>query len=975
MKNFTFLPKILLLLAGLLALHPAPLRAQSYLLPASGTASYTTCAGTLYDDGGPTDPHDTNANGTVTLRPGTAGAKLRLDFSLLEVDSVNTGLYIYDGPDTKSPLIGRFYAGRPTVYATGSTGALTVAIQAFGYPLRGFAATISCYTGVPPVPDVAVTSLTLMPAVAPAEDYVDTRARVGSLRGGLASYQLRYLLSNNTTLDAADIELATTTSSMPAGTAYTTYQRLTLPGYVAPGTYYVLAVAQLLDPLVEAITTNNLAYARLTVPPPTTLPDLAITTLGYDGPAVLGPGSVLYTSVRQQNFGRTLAQSAVIGYYLSADAVLSDDDQRLGQAPGEVPALGKSSIIYRTIGLPPAVAPGAYYLLCVADDYDQVIEADEQNNTYAQPITIAPPSVDVCFGKRLSAAPSQVGPGGTLTVSCLLQNNGNSDLDSASVGYYLSADRNLSADDVLLGHTAAGPLQPGLYVSSSLTRTMLVPATTLLGPRYLLLVADYRREVAESNEDNNSAVLRLDVVAPQVDLLPTAVRNGSVYSPAVGSFFTTRCTIANQGSTVAYPATVGYYYSADDRLSPDDVLLGQDALLPLDGGASQEIYHNLTLPPTAAVGPAYVLYVADYQGQVAETNEANNVVPLAIRVGLPDVDLVLDYNFDVLPAHAAVGADVKISYYFDNLGTTPVTSPSVGFYLSTDATWSPDDVFMGSDRAYALYPNYYSFKTTVSSIPPYTAPGKYFVLGVADDLNYFAETNETNNVRAAPLEVTAARPDLAVLASPFPYLAPRQVLAGSRVSTESYVNNLSAGPAAASTLGYYLSTDPALSANDLLLGSTPTIALQPGTSTLVSDAFTVPASTPTGRYYVLFVADHRQQTDDLDRSNNVGYRTISISGTALAAHEQLAGYELRVLPVPVASPAPLWVQLSGPGAPTEAALVLYNSLGQPVATRQLPLVPGGRNQAELPTTGLAAGVYILRLTGPGLHATRRVVIE
>jgi subtilase family serine protease len=976
MKNFTFLYKICLLFVavGLLALHPARLLAQSYLMPVSGAASYTTCTGTVYDDGGPTDPHDVNASGTLTLRPGTAGAKLKLEFSMLEVDSVNTGLYVYDGPDTKSPIIGRFYTGKPTVYATGSTGALTIAMVAYGYPLRGFAATISCYTGTPPVPDLAITTLSVVPALALAGDYVTTRTRVGNLAGGLANYRVRYLLSTNTTLDANDTELTASDYTMPAGSAFSLFQDLTLPASTAPGKYYMLVVAQLVG-ATETNTANNVAYAPLTVPPPTALPDLAITTLAYNGK--ISEGSVLEIIVRQQNFGATLAQSAALGYYLSTDAVLSDDDQLLGQAPGAVPFIGKSSIMYHTVALPPAMAPGPYYLLGVADYLDQVIEADEQNNTYALPITLLPPSVDVSFGKRVSAEPSQVGPGDNLTISYFLQNEGNTPLDSATVGYYLSADRNLSADDVLLDHSAAGPLLPGLFTGRTVTRRLPLPAATPLGKRYLLLVADYRREIAETNETNNVATLLLDVVVPQVDLVPTAVRNGSVYEPAVGSYFNTRCTLANQGSTVAYPATVAYYYSTDDRLSPDDVLLGQDALAPLASGASQEIYHAVMLPATAAIGTAYVLYVADHLAQVAETNEANNVVALPIKVGALSVDLVLDNKFEVLPTQAAPGTEVKVSYSFNNLGSVPVNNPSVGFYLSVDDTWSTDDVYIGSSRAYTLYPRSAFSKTSSFLLSPATAPGIYFVLGVADDLNEFAETNEANNVRATQLEVTRARPDLAVLANPFPFLAPRLALAGGQVSTECYVNNLGAGPAAASTMAYYLSTDPVLSPNDILLSSTPTARLQPGYSTLVAGSFTVPIATPTGRYYVLFVADYLKQLNDLDQRNNVSTNTLSVTGSTLplATREQLAGYELAVWPVPVAGSAPVQVQLSGLGARAEATLTLYNSLGQAVATRPLALVPGRPNRAELPTTGLAAGVYVLSITGPDLHATRRLVID
>jgi subtilase family serine protease len=976
MKNFTPFYKSLLLLltVSALAWYPKQLWAQNYQLPTSGTASYTTCGGTLYDDGGPTSPHDTNASGGVTLLPGTPGAKLKLEFSLLEIDTVNTSLQVYDGPNTNAPLIGRFYHGRPTVYATGSTGALTVVLTSYGFPLRGFAAAISCMTSPPPPSDLTVQNIKLSPKLVPAGDNITATARITNLSGGLASYRARYLLSTDITPDASDTELAQSNYSVSAGTWDSDWQRLQLPSNTVPGKYYVLCVAQLVGPL-EVNTTNNVAYAALTIPPPTVIPDLAITSLAYDSAPLLGAGCLLYTVARAQNLGTTLAQTSETGYYFSADTTLSADDQLLVTALAEVPATGKSSLLYQSVTIPQTAAPGTYYLLCVADHLDQVIEANEQNNVYALPLLVRPPSFDVNFWKRRSVATNQPGAGGSITATCYVQNEGSAPVDSATVGYYLSADQLLSADDVLLGHASSGRLLPGDNYNGYLARTLTIPAGTPLGRRYLLLVADYRQELAEINETNNVAALSLEVVVPNVDLAITVPHNGSIYSPAAGSTFYTRCTLANRGTTTAYPGTIGYYFSSDNQLSADDMLLDQTQLLPLEGGSSQVVEDEFTLPANMALGAGYVLFVTDYLHQVLETDETNNIATLAIQVGKPNIDLALDYNFDVRPARIAAGTDFKVNYYLDNLGTTPAYMPTVGFYLSTDAVLSSDDLFIGSYQYYrnSVFPSYYAYLTSSATVPRNTVPGQYYVLGVADYQDDFAETNETNNVRSALLEVTAPRPDLQLIDTP--YLASKQAMAGSQVATESYVYNIGAAPAGVSKVAYYLSVDPILSANDVLLGSTGTVEVQAGYSEIVVGTLTVPAATISGRYYVLFVADYLNQVDDSNRSNNIAYTTLTVNGLPLATREQTAGYELSVAPVPVAGPTPLQVQLSGRGTRSNATLALYTSMGQLVATQELALVPSRTNQTTFQTAGLATGVYVLRITGPDFNATRRVVIE
>ena len=87
------------------------------------------------------------------LTPATAGNKIRLQFTSFSVDSGYDLVYIYDGPNTSSPLIGTYGSSNShtTVFGITASGALTVRLTSDGVEqFCGSEAAIGCMTTVPP---------------------------------------------------------------------------------------------------------------------------------------------------------------------------------------------------------------------------------------------------------------------------------------------------------------------------------------------------------------------------------------------------------------------------------------------------------------------------------------------------------------------------------------------------------------------------------------------------------------------------------------------------------------------------------------------------------------------------------------------------------------------------------------------------------------------------------------------------------
>ncbi|HBX51189.1 MAG: hypothetical protein A2275_09130 [Bacteroidetes bacterium RIFOXYA12_FULL_35_11] len=76
------------------------------IIPQIGSTTITQCSGTLYDSGG-LSAYQNSTDVTVTITPQGA-ASVTLTFSSFDFESGYDYLYIYDGPNTSSPLIGQY---------------------------------------------------------------------------------------------------------------------------------------------------------------------------------------------------------------------------------------------------------------------------------------------------------------------------------------------------------------------------------------------------------------------------------------------------------------------------------------------------------------------------------------------------------------------------------------------------------------------------------------------------------------------------------------------------------------------------------------------------------------------------------------------------------------------------------------------------------------------------------------------------
>lgn len=354
--------------------------------------------------------------------------------------------------------------------------------------------------------------------------------------------------------------------------------------------------------------------------------DLQVTALST-GTTTVRPGATLAVTDTTANTGSAGVPSTTTRYYLSNDTVQSPDAVRV-QKTHVVPALpgGGSHAATTTVTIPAQLAPGAYWLLACADDLGRVAEFDEANNCASYgPLSVARPDLVVT---SFTAPPPTAAPGSTFALTDTVRNAGPVRAPASTTRFYLSRNAIKDAADVRMAVTRSVPaLEPN--ATSSGKKNLKVPAGIALGAYFVLVCADDKNAVVESNEANNclASSTTIDVQLP--DLAATAVQ-ASVPRVAPGRPLNVSSTTRNEGRSGAPSSKTRYRLSTDGVVDAGDALLaGTTNVAALAPGASKSFTTRVTIPASTPPGSYFIIACADANSAVAESNEDNNCVVTA----------------------------------------------------------------------------------------------------------------------------------------------------------------------------------------------------------------------------------------------------------------------------------------------------------------------------------------------------------
>jgi subtilase family serine protease len=302
-------------------------------------------------------------------------------------------------------------------------------------------------------------------------------------------------------------------ASSPATTA------LVIPLGLAPGVYFLSAVADSAGVVTEVDEANNGLTAAAVVEVVLHRPDLTLITLSVPATGhVTRPLAIAHTI---KNVGQAASPAFRVTFFMSA----TDATPGAGIVIGvrNVGGLGVGASAPATISLviPGGVEPGTYHVSAVVDHERAVPEVDDDHNgfTAATQVTVGLYRADLTI-TALAGPASGVGVAGrALAVTASVKNVGPAPSGAFRADLYLSSDGTLDAADILLARQTFGSLGP----NGTLTTTLrpVIPPFVPPAEYVALLVVDAAAAIPELLEDNNRrATAAIGVVPLMVRAYP-----------------------------------------------------------------------------------------------------------------------------------------------------------------------------------------------------------------------------------------------------------------------------------------------------------------------------------------------------------------------------------------------------------------------------------------------------------------------
>jgi uncharacterized repeat protein (TIGR01451 family) len=424
-------------------------------------------------------------------------------------------------------------------------------------------------------------------------------------------------------------------------------------------------------------------------------PDLIIETVTWS-PANPSVGDTVTFTVTIKNQGTTEANQSSVAYFI--------DD--VFQTSNYLNPLAPSATVTKTFTWKAQV--GVHTVKAVADHDNEVAESNEANNIKTYTFSSLAPDLII---SSITWSPAKPSKGDTVTFSVKVKNQGSGGTSAARVNFYI--------DGASRGYQELSRIDAGATVTSTFTWTAQA------GSHAIKAIVDQDGWVTESDETNNEKTIEFTTCAPDliIEKITWLPEEPSERDNATFTVF-----IKNQGDGKADYSQVAYYI--------DDIYLSSDFVDPINAGATV----NQTFDWIVQRGTHLIKAVADYNEQVAESNETNNGKTVTFSPLIPD--LIIE-SITWTPENPSIADEVTFSVKIKNKGSGRSGTSLVNFYI---------------DGASVGYQNVLEIDsgTVVTKTFIWTAEaGAHAIKAVVDKENQVLESDEGNNEKAVTFSGTS----------------------------------------------------------------------------------------------------------------------------------------------------------------------------------------------------------------------------
>jgi subtilase family serine protease len=391
------------------------------------------------------------------------------------------------------------------------------------------------------------------------------------------------------------------------GAGKTATEESTKCGATTPGPHVIKVVVDTTKEVVESDESNNAMEKTFTW---TGGPDLVITGLTID-PAVpeIGTGMIRATVKNQGNVGTGLFVNINLRMYL--DGKECDTGWITG-------GLGAGSTATEDTTACNPATPGKHVVRFVVDTDNDVIEADESNNSFEKEFTWTSADL-VITDLSIDPALPEFGKG---TIRATVKNQG-----AYGTGLFVNINLKMYLDGK---ECDTGWITGGLGAGATATEDTTACNPDKPGKHVVRFEVDTDDDVVETDEGNNTFEKEFTWSAP--DLVVTKVVADPA-QPQPGQKVKLTATVKNQGPIDAHcnlfdAINVGFYL--DGETKPCDT-----GLILCGLGAGKEATEESSKCTPSSAGPHTLKVTIDIDQDVVETDETNNSLEQILMVCAP----------------------------------------------------------------------------------------------------------------------------------------------------------------------------------------------------------------------------------------------------------------------------------------------------------------------------------------------------